>query len=251
MKTAAATAIAGIALLVSGCAGNSQAEIDHPAPASKSPGAGGSLVLRTTTSGGIAGMGGPGSMPDFSLYDDGRAIARLGTRLTEYHLTPAALRRLVSGASEAGLAKPHSTDDRNVADAMYKNITFVTGGSARTSRIIQAGRTSDPASDFLKRLVPSTWPRTDLTADPKPYHAARVAVLAVPAAGKGPSWPFKPLTAGSRVGTRTCTVLDGADAAKAERAAAKTPQWTDHGQTFRVTVRALLPDETNCANLAH
>jgi hypothetical protein len=251
MKTAAASAFAGIALLASGCAGSSQADIDHPAPASKSPGAGGSLVLRTTTSGGIAGLGGPGSAPDFSLYADGRAVVRSGTRLTEYHLTPKALKRLVSAASDAGLATPRSTDARNIADAMYKNITFVTGGRARTSRIIQAGGKADPASDFLKRLDPSTWPRTDLTAGPQPYHAARVAVLALPAAGSGPSWPFKPLTGGTHVGTRTCTVLDGADAAKAERAATSTPQWTDHSRTFRVTVRPLLPDEPGCAALAH
>ncbi len=245
MKTAAASALAGIALLASGCAGSSQADIDHPAPGSKSPGAGGSLVLRTTTSGGIAGLGAPGSVPDFSLYSDGRAVVRSGTRLTEYHLTPKALKSLISGASDAGLATPHTTDDRNIADAMYKNVTFVTGGRARTSKIIQAGGTTDPASQYLKRLDPATWPRTDLTSGPRPYHAAHVAALALPAAGSGPAWPFKPLTAGTRVGTRTCTVLNGSDEAKAE----STPQWTDHSRTYRVTIRPLLPDEQGCAAL--
>ena len=252
MKTATASALAGIALLASGCAGSSNADVDHPAPVPKSFGAGGSLVLRTTTSGGIAGLGGPGTAPDFSLYADGQAIVRSGTRQTEYHLTLKALQHLVAAASDAGLATPHTSDDRHIADGMYKNITFVTGGRARTSRImLEAGGKADPAAAFLKRLAPSAWPRTDLTAAPKPYHAARTAVLAAPAAGKGPSWPYKPLTAGTRVGTRTCTVLDGADAAKAERAATSTPQWTDHGDTFRVTLRPLLPDEPNCAALAH
>src|SRR5690348_9910367 len=94
------TALTAIALLVSGCAGSSRAGTGRPAEASAA--AGGSLVLRTTTSGGFAGLGGPGALPDFSLYRDGRAIVS-GTGLTEYHLTRQALRRLVAEASAAGL----------------------------------------------------------------------------------------------------------------------------------------------------
>src|SRR4051812_1818442 len=117
MKWAVSTAFAGIALLVSGCAGNSRAAVDRPAPASSSAGADAGLVLRTTTSGGFAGFGGPGSIPDFSLYGDGRAIVR-SPALTEYRLTPRALKRLVTAALDAGLATPRTVDDPKVADAM-------------------------------------------------------------------------------------------------------------------------------------
>lgn len=247
MKTAVATALTGLALLASGCAGDSQAQVgDSTSP---SLGAADALVLRTMTSGGFAGLGGPGTLPEFSLYGDGRAITG-GTQPTEYHLTPQALRRLVSAASEAGLATPRTVDNRNIADATYKVITFVTGGRPRTTKIVQeGGRAGDPAAKFLTRLDPTSWPRGDQTSDPRPYRPSRVAVLAVSSPdGTGPKWPFKPLNAGTRVGTRSCSVLTGGDVAKAQRMAGR-PQWRDGGRTYRVTIRPLLPDEHDCAAL--
>jgi hypothetical protein len=203
------------------------------------------------TSGGIAGLGGPGTLPDFSLYGDGRAITG-GAHPTEYHLTAQALRQLVSDASKAGLATPRTADNPNVSDAMYKVITFVTGGRARTTKVIQGGgRADDPAAKFLPRLVPANWPRSDQTSDPRPYRPRRVTVLAVatPGGGTEAKWPLKPLASGSHVGTRTCTVLTGGDVAKAQRLAGR-PEWRDHGQSFRVTIRPLLPDERDCAALS-
>jgi len=251
MRTAVATALGGLALLASGCAGDSQAQVgDSTSP---SLGAADALVLRTMTSGGVAGLGGPGTMPDFSLYGDGRAITG-GMHPTEYHLTAQALRRLVADASKAGLATPRTADNPNVADSMYKVITFVTGGRARTTKVIQGGgRADDPAARFLPRLVPANWPRGDQTSDPRPYRAKRVAVLATAMPGgddTGAKWPLQPLASGTRVGGRTCTVLTGGDVAKAGRLAGR-PEWRDHGQSFRVTVRPLLPDERDCAALNH
>jgi hypothetical protein len=207
-------------------------------------------VLRTRTTGGIAGLGGPGSMPDFSLYGDGRAITG-GARPMEYHLTSRALRRLVSEASTAGLATPRTVDDPHIADATYKVITFVTGGRARTTKIIQEGRGADDrAAAFLSRLDPARWPRGDQSAAPRAYHPSRVAALAsaAPDAGDAATWPFAPLAAGTPVGGFTCTVLTGRDAAKAQQAPARA--WRDHGRTYRVRVRPLLPDEHGCAALA-
>lgn len=249
-RTAAAAALSGVALLASGCAGDSQAQVDD----STSPnlGTANALVLRTMTSGGIAGLGAPGTLPDFSLYGDGRAITG-GPHPTEYHLTQQALRRLVADAFTAGLATPRTADNRNVADAMYKVITFVTGGRARTTKIIQGGgRADDPAARFLPRLVPANWPRGDQAGEPKAYRPKRVAVLAFAAPGESTAakWPLKPLASGTRVGGRTCTVLTGGDVAKAERLAGR-PEWRDHGQSFRVTIRPLLPDEPDCAALNH
>jgi hypothetical protein len=256
MKRAAAVAFAGIALHISSCAGSSHAQIDHPTPPSPRADAASALVLRTITTGGIAGLGGPGSLPDFSLYGDGRAIVR-GPHLTEYHLTPEAYRRLVSAAYDAGLATPRTVDDRHIADAMYKVITFVTGGRARTSRIIQYGDKAAKTQEFLKRLDPARWPAGDVTAAPRAYRPSRVAVLAYPADDTGtaeprtpaPAWPLGSLESGTRVGTRSCTTLGGADAASAQRLATRDTPWTYHGRTYRVTVRPLLPDEAGCAAL--
>ena len=247
MKTAVALVLTGLALLASGCAGDSQAQVGDSA--SPSLGAADALVLRTMTTGGIAGLGGPGTMPEFSLYGDGRVITG-GSLPTEYHLTPQAFRRLVSAAAEAGLATPRTVDNPRIADAMYKVITFVTGGRARTTKIIQGGgRADDPAAKFLTRLAPASWSRGDQTSAPRPYRPGRIAVLAVPSPdGTGPKWPFPPLGTGNRVGTRSCTVLTGGDAAKAQRMA-RRPQWRDRGRTYRVTIRPLLPDEHDCAAL--
>lgn len=247
MKTVVGAALAGVGLLTSGCSGSSQAQV--ASSASPGFGSGDALVLRVRTSGGFAGLGGPGSMPDFSLYGDGRAITG-GAHPTEYHLTREAFERLVADASRAGLATPHTTGNPRVADAMYKVVTFVTGGRARTTRIIEGGGDpTDPAARFLARLVPARWPRGDQSADPRPYQPARVAVLAVASPGQnGPTWPFKPLGSGIRVGTRTCTLLTGTDVARVQRVAGR-PQWRDGGQTFRVTIRPLLPDERDCAAL--
>jgi hypothetical protein len=251
MKTAVATALGGVALLASGFAGDSQAQAGD----STSPSLGGAnaLVLRTKTSGGLAGLGGPGTMPDFSLYGDGRAITG-GARPTEYHLTPQALRRLVADAKKAGLATPRTADNPNVSDAMYEVITFVIAGRPRITKIIRGGGLEDdPAARFLPRLMPANWPPGDQSADPRPYHPTRVAVLASSSResgdGTAPKWPFKPLSAGTRVGMRTCTVLTGGDVAKAQRVAGR-PRWRDRGETFQVTIRPLLPDERDCAALS-
>ena len=251
MRTAIVTVLGGAALLASGCAGHSQAQVD--ASASPSLGAPDALVLRTRTTGGIAGLGGPGTMPDFSLYGDGRAITG-GPHPTEYRLTQPALRRLVAEASKAGLAEPRTVDDPHIADATYKVITFVAGGRPRTTKVIQeGGHSGDPAVRFLPRLVPSSWPPGDQAGAPRPYEPRRVAVLAASAPGDGstaPKWPLRPLGTGTQVGGRTCAVLTGGEAAKARRLTGR-PEWRDHGRTYRVTVRPLLPDESGCAALNH
>jgi hypothetical protein len=248
MRNAVGAALSGVALFVSGCAGDSQAQVgDSTSPSLGSPDA---LVLRTMTTGGFAGLGGPGTFPDFSLYGDGRAVTGGGQPM-EYHLTSRALRRLVKEASKAGLATPRTVDDPNISDASYKVITFVTGGRARTTKVVQeGGHADDPAKKFLARLVPANWPRGDQASAPGPYRPSRVAVLAVASPGSGPKWPFGPLTSGTRVGTSGCTVLSGADATKAQRMAAIRTQWNDRGESFRVRIRPLLPDEPDCAALS-
>jgi hypothetical protein len=247
MRNAVGATLSGVALFVSGCAGDSQAQVgDSTSP---SLGSADALVLRTMTTGGFAGLGGPGTLPDFSLYGDGRAVTG-GRQPTEYRLTSQALRRLVTDASKAGLATPRTVDDPNISDATYKVITFVTGGRARTTKVVQeGGRADDPAKKFLARLVPANWPRGDQASAPLPYRPSRVAVLAVASPGSGPKWPYGPLTSGTRVGTSGCTVLTGADATKAQRMATARTQWNDRGKSFRVRIRPLLPDERDCAVL--
>ncbi|MEV5752169.1 hypothetical protein AB0L00_30490 [Actinoallomurus sp. NPDC052308] len=244
-----AMVVVAAALLAAGCAGRSEAKLDPtPAPSvSVSPGTG--LVLRTSTSGGIAGLGGPGSLPDFSLYGDGRAIAGSSGTLTEYRLTPQAVRRIVSAAQDAGLATPRTVESPNMADAMYAVVTFVVDGHPRTTRLVEPVSDTKAAA-VLAMLNPSTWARGDLAAAPHPYRPAKVAALALPGSATGaPRWPYAtPLGSGTRVGTRTCTVLTGAAARKAP--IGRWRDWADHGRSYRVLLRPLLPDEADCTAIA-
>lgn len=250
MKAMVVVACASAAL-VAACSGRSEAKLDpSPAPSSVAPGPG--LVLRASTSGGIAGLGGPGSLPDFSLYADGRAITGSGWP-TEYRLTPQAAHRIVTAAQDAGLATPRTAESPHMTDALYKVVTFVVRGRPRTTKLVEPV-TDGKTAALLARLDPATWPRGDLAAGPRPYRPVRVAALAFPGSATGsPRWPFTvPLGAGTPVGTRTCTLLTGADARKVIALSPRVGRWSDwadHGRSYRVMLRPLLPDEANCSAL--
>src|SRR5581483_11018867 len=174
--------------------------------------------------GGIAGLGGPGTLPDFSLYGSRRVIVSGGQWPTEYRLTPQALDRLIAEGRRAGLETPRTIDDPHVSDAFYTLITFLPGKRPATTKIIKGDGRGGTAAAFAARLDPRTWPGSDLDAGARPYIATRVAVLAMdsPAEGAAQEWPFGVLGSGRRVGTRTCTVLSGkAATAEARRLAGR------------------------------
>src|SRR5690606_5046288 len=101
------------------------------------------LVLRWRRTGGVAGVGGPGSVPGCPLCSSGRALPASEQRdspppakwLTGYRLRPAALRRLLDGARAAGFGRSHTVGSDQIADAF---ITVVSMGGA-TTRIIEPG----------------------------------------------------------------------------------------------------------------
>ena len=202
-----------------------------------------SLVLRWRTTGGIAGIGGPGSVPDFSLYSTGRAVAASHGGLTEYHLKPDALRRLLAEARAAGLDRAHTVGSDRIADAI---ITVVTLGGA-TTRIVQPESQTAPEARFLKKLDPSGWPASDQSARPKPYTPKKTAVLAgETAAGPAKEWPLHPLGDGVRVAGAVCTL---APPAKVPATKPGTT-WRSEGKTYSVRLRPLLPTESSCRDLA-
>jgi hypothetical protein len=232
-------------LLLAGCAHDGPARTPiTPAPDD--------VVLRTVTVGGVAGLGGKGTLPDVSIYGDGRVIAGDASWANEYRLTPAAYARLISQARKAGLGRPRTIDDSHVADAFYSVVSFAEDRPAATSKIIKMPGQGGAAAAFVARLNPRTWPAGDLRAGPRPYAPANVAVLAAPppSAEPGRPWPFGRLGGGTPVAAVTCTVLTGGDATRARRLADTSDLWTDHGRTYAVTFRPLLPDEPDCAALA-
>src|SRR5512139_2456169 len=202
------------------------------------------LVLRTMTVGGVAGLGRKGSMPDLSVYGDGRVIARgeQPTQPIEYRLTRKAHERLIADAREAGLGTPRTIDDPGIADAVHLRITFTAdaadaGGTSRkpvTTQVIKMGAHGAGVLGFAEtRLDPRRWPAADLAVPAKPYEPTTMAVLATEnsTAGTGRPWPFTTaLGSGPPVGAQSCTVLTGADLVKAQRLTDETT-WRDHGRT--------------------
>ncbi|TDD84739.1 hypothetical protein [Actinomadura rubrisoli] len=214
-------------------------------PAKDSP-AGERLVLRWRETGGIAGKGGPGTLPDFSLYSTGRAVTASPQpqgRPMEYRLKPAALQRLLAEARAAGLGRSHTSGSDQVTDAFVLEFTM---GQART-RIIQPEAQSDPAVRFRKRLDPQGWSRADQAAPARPYSPAQVAVLAgeSTAGGKVKTWPLAPLGQGPQVAGGICTLAAGSKVPAVRPDVA----WRSQGKTYSVHVRPLLPGESACRDI--
>ncbi|MEU5991008.1 hypothetical protein ABZ806_18705 [Spirillospora sp. NPDC047418] len=211
-------------------------------PAKDTP-AGEHLVLRRRETGGIAGLGRPGSVPEFSLYSTGRAVTASKGELTEYRLKPEALRRLLDEARAAGLDRSHTVGSRQIADAI---IAVVALGDA-TTRIIQPESQTGPEARFLKELDPAGWPASDQSAEPKPYAPEKTAVLAGETAGSGAAekWPLGPLGDGVRVAGAVCTLAPPGKVPDTKPGTA----WRSDGKTYSVRLRPLLPGESSCQDL--
>ncbi|RFS84997.1 hypothetical protein D0T12_16035 [Actinomadura spongiicola] len=206
------------------------------------------LVLRWRETGGIAGLGGPGSVPEFSLFSTGRAVVSSGPpqyELTEYRLKPEALRRLLDEARDAGLGRSHTVGSDRIMDAIIAEITM---GDA-TTRVIQPGSesASAPEARFLKRLDPRSWPASDQAAPPKPYRPEKTAVLAGETSGgaKVKNWPLAPLARGEEAAGALCTVVP----ASKLPATAPDTVWRSEGKTYSVRLRPLLPAESTCQDV--
>ncbi|MEU8347530.1 hypothetical protein AB0C74_38020 [Spirillospora sp. NPDC048832] len=221
---------------------SSPAPSPSSSPAKDAP-AGEKLVLRLRKVGGLAGIGGPGSVPDFSLYSTGRAVALSGGELTQYRLTPDALRRLLDEARAAGLGRSHTVGSDRIADAV---VTVVTMDGA-TTRLIEAGTQAVPEARFLKRLDPAGWPASDQAAKAARYRPAKTAVLAGETAGTGTvqAWPLKPLGDGVPVAGAVCTLAPSAKVPDAKPGTA----WRSGGRTYSVRLRPLLPGESSCRDV--
>ncbi|WUH97163.1 hypothetical protein OHR68_26955 [Spirillospora sp. NBC_00431] len=217
-------------------------------PAKDSPAAE-KLVLRWRQTGGIAGLGGPGSVPEFSLYSTGRAIVSPGPagprqgELTEYRLKPEALQRLLDGARDAGLHRSHTIGSDQVMDAI---IIVVTLGDA-TTRLMQPGSEGSREAAFVKRLDPKGWPASDQAASPKPYTPAKTAVLAGVTSGGGTvkKWPLGPLGEGRQAAGAICTLAPSRKVPAAE----PDVTWRSEGKTYSVRLRPLLPAESTCHDI--
>jgi hypothetical protein len=205
--------------------------------------------------GGFAGVGGPGSFPEFSLYGDGRAVVsgKGGGQPMEYRLKPEALTRLMNEARAAGLDHSQTIGPENIADAMILQITM---GDAKT-RVVQPESQTVPITRFWKRLDPAGWTKEDQASPVRPYVPAKVALLAGQTGGtEGENTrPFTlaPLGRGEQAAGGRCTVVSGDKAAEAirlSRSAKPVTQWRNEGKVYSLRFRPMLPDEKTCADVA-
>ncbi|MFC4905925.1 hypothetical protein [Actinomadura gamaensis] len=263
MMARGVTAVLVGAILLTGCgsrSGDAKGDGVHDSTSvtgASSTKGGDGPVLRWRMTGGIAGIGGPMAVPDFSLYPDGTAIVPTGrgkAQLRRYHLKQPAVQRLVDEARRAGLQQSRRIGtDAHIADAM---VLVMQMGSAQTE-IVQPESQDVPATRLWKKLQPEQWPKSDQQSPPDAYQPERVAVNALgtgehPAAGM-PAWPLSPLGEGRKMPGGLCTVYSGKDAATVRDLAARTPlgtRFTSGGAVYTVRVRPLLPDEKSCAALA-
>jgi hypothetical protein len=215
----------------------------------------GRLLLRWRMTGGFAGVGGPGTLPEFSLYGDGRAVVtgKNGGPSMEYRLKPEAVTRLMNEARAAGLDHSQTIGPENIADAMILQITM---GDART-RVVQPESQTSPVTRFWKRLDPVGWPAQDQASPARPYVPSKVALLAGQTGGtEGENTrPFTlvPLGRGEQAAGGICTVVSGPKAAEAirlSRAAKPATQWRNEGKVYSLRFRPMLPDENTCADVA-
>lgn len=248
--------LAGTALLT-GC-GSKAAGVDDPTTATPLPsGQGGDqLVLRWRMIGGIAGMGGPWTVPDFSLYADGTAIVPGGpgkaSQPRRYHLKQAVVQRLISEAKQADLQRSKKLGSGSgIADA---NSLAIWMGSARTD-IVMPEQVHVPATAVWKKLRPEQWSKDDQQSPPDVYKPESVAVSAMdtgehPAPPGAVPWPLSALTKGRQLTHGgLCTIYTGADAVRVRDLASKSvlgTRFSSGGKVFTVRVRPLLPDEKSC-----
>ncbi|TDB78525.1 hypothetical protein [Micromonospora sp. KC723] len=149
--------------------------------------------------------------------------------------------------------------------AVPGGVSAVPGGSSATPDGAPAGRggpAAAPGGVSAGGGGPAAAPGGASTAPPQPYRPTAVAAVAQPwvadaeagrqpeVAWPGPALPGAPLSASTGL---TCVTVTGEQVKPLLDAAATanvlTP-WVSEGKRWRVTLRPLLPDETDCASLA-
>lgn len=246
-------------------------------------------VIRVRQSGGFASPSTYLTrLPLVSVYADGRVITQ-GPQIAIYpgpalpslqvqQIDPAAVRTLIDKAVAAGVRPGADLGRPPIADALSTRFTVITDAGQQSVEVMGlAEATADQAglsaaqraararlATLLEQLTdvkatlgaaasaePQQYVPSALVAAARPYSADGVATNspepAVP--WPGPALPGPLLNPGADVGCVTVAgdtvsgVLSAAGSANA-----MTP-WTWGGRQWSVTLRPLLPDETDCASL--
>lgn len=279
------TAIAALLFLLAACGGRTDSAA--PGPADTGPGDPDTVALRVDHTGGYVPATYIASrLPLVSVYGDGRVISQ-GPVITIYpppalpnvqqqKISPENVGVLVQKARDAGVGTAADLGRPSVTDMPDTRFTITTGGSSTTLSVYALVMDDDTAYQVLtdeqraarKKLTDFLAELQDLSATlgagavgkQEPYPASTLAVIATPytnqddvpaeVAWTGPTLPGQTLNADLGV---SCATATGDEATAALAAAAKanaaTP-WTSGGKRWALQFRPLLPDESDCTNLA-
>jgi hypothetical protein len=260
--------LAVLAVLAAGCGASAQPPPEPPARPAE-------LVMSVVVLPGLLPPGGELSLPDFSLYGDGRIVMGIHDDRSlpapqERRVTAAGIRQLLAAASDAGLTRRTDYGQPQLPDAPSGIFQVVANGRRQVTRVLapDTDLTGDPSlgqdqqaararlRDFRGRLINlDSWLAPHLTGAATPYRYPRMAVFALrqepdPAAPPPLAWPLGPLaTAGEPMAGGRCVIVAGEELARvrtaAKNATPATP-WQDGGSTFHLAFRPLLPDENSC-----
>ena len=267
-----------VLLLVAGCGQPASTDprtdgaIGHPTD----PGA---LILRVEATGGFVPIQElERRVPGFSLYGDGTIITEgpmieiypppAMPALLQRHVDEAGIQAILEAARDAGLFSDKTYDDQMVSDATTTVFTVNADGASYTTSVYAHGFGDASGPDRAARAdllafdtslgTLSSWLPEGSVGPEQTYEPEAVRLFVGPAQRDAElpqspvPWPLpEPL---DRFGTPTdggmrCGMVDGTELETIlpDLAASTllTP-WEDHGETFQVLPRPLLPDETGC-----
>jgi len=281
----AAAAAVPLLLLVSACGPQPGADADPVADVGALDAD--AVALRVDTTGGfVPAEAVPGRLPGVTVYGDGRVVTEGPVpaiypgpalpNLVQAQISADDVDLLVQKALDAGVGASPDLGQPGVADATTTRLRVTTAEGTKETQVYALGMNdTDPAlsgaqqaarkklSDFVNALQDLSM-TLGSAVDQQPFPVTAIAAIATPYAGEpsaglpapqpvawpGPALPGDKLNAALDVGCVTATG-DAATAvvAAAGKANASTP-WTSGEKQWSVRFRPLLPDETDCADLA-
>ncbi|MDG4764587.1 hypothetical protein O7632_10800 [Solwaraspora sp. WMMD406] len=280
----AVTAVS-LLLLAAACGQNAGVDSSGDAAAGGSSLPADTLVLRVDYTGGFTTPAMLATrLPMISVYADGRVITQGPTilvypgpalpNLQVQTISAEQVDDLVKQARAAGVGTEQDLGTPPVADAASTRFTVRTeegveqlevyalgeadlGGSGLTAEQTAARQKLQAFADSLTELSGTS------AEDSAPYTPTAIAAVAEPwvsgdeglgeqpeVAWPGPELPGESLTETLQLGCVTVTGDSASELLTVAADATTATPWTSGGKRWTVTLRPLLPDETDCADLA-
>ncbi|MGC5051437.1 hypothetical protein ACLQ2S_08305 [Micromonospora sp. DT48] len=224
-------------------------------------------------------------LPMISVYGDGRVITQgpvnlifPGPALPNLQvgrISATEVDELLKAARAAGVGSGADLGRPPISDAPSTRFTVLGDNGAEEFEVYalaesgdvttglsadqRAGR--DKLREFAESLTAESGPLAAAQADQQPYAPSAVAAVAEPWAANadageqpevtwpGPALPGADLAEGTGLGCVTATGDEAQQVLTAAASANTATPWVSDGKRWTVTLRPLLPDETDCGDL--